>query len=150
MMTVKRVVRDHYDCWIWNFSKKIGSCPILEAKLWGAYAGFLITWEKNVRKIMLEMGCKEEIDILEGGEKESLPISTRIQRFISRSWLILINHMPQELNKMVNGLARWTLCSTTHDSEFKFVLPTPPLSLHLPQSYMLLLLLEIKERYEIS
>lgn len=46
---------------------------MLEAKSWGAYERLLIAWEGNARKIVLEMECKEAIDILKGGKGGSLP-----------------------------------------------------------------------------
>lgn len=78
-------------------------------------------WRKNYREPtrdfrshgieVLGINSKEAVNILKGGAEVSLPI-------FRRSWLVLINHVSLQLNKVVDGLVRLTWHSITHRNKF--------------------------------
>ncbi|KAE8696705.1 vignain-like [Hibiscus syriacus] len=57
-------LRDSNGEWIMGFTKALGRCSVLEAKLWGVVVGLEMTWNIGLRKVMVETDSKEVFKLL--------------------------------------------------------------------------------------
>ncbi|KAE8725799.1 hypothetical protein F3Y22_tig00008145pilonHSYRG00158 [Hibiscus syriacus] len=55
------VIRDASSVWIGGFSKAIGMCSMLDAKLWGILKGLNLDWKLSLRQVVLET---DNMDVL--------------------------------------------------------------------------------------
>ncbi|MBA0701976.1 hypothetical protein Goari_020614, partial [Gossypium aridum] len=67
-----------------GFSHKLGICPVLEVELWGAFEGVKLVWEKGIKKIVLEMGCIETINLLNGQTRDQNLLGGRVRDLLER------------------------------------------------------------------
>lgn len=52
--SVGGVICDANGKWILGFAMKVGSCSMLNAKLWAIYKGLTVCWERGCRQVIVE------------------------------------------------------------------------------------------------
>ncbi|KAG7567714.1 Ribonuclease H domain [Arabidopsis thaliana x Arabidopsis arenosa] len=119
--------------WLGGFAINIGSCSAPLAELWGAYYGLLIAWDKGFRRVELDLDSELVVGFLKSGMSNAHPLAFLVRLchgFFTRDWLVRINHVYREANRLADGLANYA-----------FLLP---LGLHLfetcPEAVLLILL----------
>ncbi|KAF7835216.1 hypothetical protein G2W53_010075 [Senna tora] len=82
-------IRDALGSWLWSMAKNIGSCSSLEAELWGVLSGLEIAWEKDFKKILVEVDSTVAVDIILNGCSSNhfcRNLVDRIRVLLGRDW----------------------------------------------------------------
>ncbi|KAG7573124.1 Ribonuclease H domain [Arabidopsis suecica] len=106
--------------WLGGFAINIGSCSAPLAELWGAYYGLLIAWDKGFRRVELDLDSELVVGFLKSEMSNAHPLAFLVRLchgFFTRDWLVRINHVYREANRLADGLANYAF--------------TLPLDLHL-------------------
>ncbi|KAG7579386.1 Ribonuclease H domain [Arabidopsis thaliana x Arabidopsis arenosa] len=121
--TAGGVLRDGDGAWCGGFALNIGRCSAPLAELWGVYYGLYLTWDRKVSRLVVEVDSEMVVGFLKTGINDTHPLSFLVRLchdFISRDWIVRIDHVYREANFLADGLA-----------EFAFSLP---LGFHLLNS----------------
>lgn len=121
--TAGGVLRDGDGAWCGGFALNIGRCSAPLAELWGVYYGLYLAWDRKVSRLMVEVDSEMVVGFLKTGINDTHPLSFLVRLchgFISRDWIVRIDHVYREANFLADGLA-----------EFAFSLP---LGFHLLHS----------------
>ncbi|WCJ44200.1 RNA-directed DNA polymerase (reverse transcriptase)-related family protein [Euphorbia peplus] len=102
------LIRDCNGNWIRGFSKKIGSCSVLKAELWGILEGLKMSWDMGLRKVQVEVDNQLCVDLI--GRSYCTPndvaaLLMEIQEYIGRSWEINVCHIYREANRSADWMA---------------------------------------------
>ncbi|KAG7571647.1 Ribonuclease H domain [Arabidopsis suecica] len=121
--TAGGVLRDGDGAWCGGFALNIGRCSAPLAELWGVYYGLYLAWDRKVSRLVVEVDSEMVVGFLKTGINDTHPLSFMVRLchgFISRDWIVRIDHVYREANFLADGLA-----------EFAFSLP---LGFHLLNS----------------
>ncbi|KAH1080063.1 hypothetical protein J1N35_019824 [Gossypium stocksii] len=102
------LVRDHNSEWIFNFYKYLGSCNVLEIKLWGILDGLNLSLDQGFRCILIQTDRHEVVNAVEkaltGGLKSAL--IRRIRKLLPKVLHWSIQHISREENKITDNLIK--------------------------------------------
>ena len=57
------LIRDNRGRWVAGFVVNLGRCSALMAEIWGAWYALNLAWEKNIKKVILEMDNLSAVQI---------------------------------------------------------------------------------------
>ncbi|XP_019094473.1 PREDICTED: uncharacterized protein LOC109129898 [Camelina sativa] len=103
-------IRDREGAWLGGFAINIGVCTAPLAELWGVYYGLHLAWGRGFRRVELEVDSLLVVGLLKSGISSAHPLSFLVrlcQSFVSRDWLVRINHVYREANRLADGLANY-------------------------------------------
>ncbi|WCJ40291.1 DNAse I-like superfamily protein [Euphorbia peplus] len=86
------LLRDCTGAWIHGFAKKIGSCSVLKAELWGIYEGLNLAWNLGHKKITVEVDSKLSVDLITRPSmqaNDSADLINAIKDIMKRNWMLL-------------------------------------------------------------
>ncbi|KAK9023643.1 hypothetical protein V6N11_003852 [Hibiscus sabdariffa] len=61
------VIRPDQGCWIIGFSRGIGVCSVLDAKLWGIYKELLTVWSVGIQNLVIEVDSLDALRVIQQG-----------------------------------------------------------------------------------
>ena len=94
--------------WMFGFAANLGKCSAMAVEIWGVWHALRIAWEKNVRKVILELDSLLVVQIIQGGQKSMNvfhSLVADIQRMLSLNWEVKIFHVMREANRAADCLA---------------------------------------------
>ncbi|KAK4253488.1 hypothetical protein QN277_010152 [Acacia crassicarpa] len=109
------VIRDPMGQWVGGFTHFLGTCTAFEAEQWAILKGLSLTWDLGLRRVLLELDCKELVDILAdaslfaGGSL----LFQNIREFMTREWELKISFVPCEHNSLADALAKQGLYASS-------------------------------------
>ncbi|MFQ6670886.1 hypothetical protein Gotur_035609 [Gossypium turneri] len=100
------LICDQHGNWIASFSKNIGRCSVLNAKLWGALEGLQLAWNLGLKRVAFEMDSTVAIHLIQATsiEHHHLVVSQAIKDLFQLYWMVRVTHVFREGNRIVNGL----------------------------------------------
>ncbi|KAE8727763.1 Coatomer subunit zeta-2 [Hibiscus syriacus] len=117
--------------WILGFSKSIGCCTIMEAKLWGVYEGLNVAWNLGVQKVILETYSLEVTNMLQRNDGDShTTLHHHISSLLKKDWEVKIEHIFREGNRIADCVARM---NRVEDRRHKLYVTPPAVVLTLLQ-----------------
>ncbi|KAG7547784.1 Ribonuclease H domain [Arabidopsis suecica] len=108
--TAGGVLRAASGSWSGGFAVNLGYCSAPVAELWGVYYGLFIAWERRATRVELEVDSQIVVGFLKKGISDSHPLSFLVRLcygFLSKDWIVRINHVYREANRLVDGLANY-------------------------------------------
>ncbi|KAL0900758.1 hypothetical protein Bca101_084719 [Brassica carinata] len=85
------------------------ACSAPLAELWEVYYGLVVTWERGIRRLELEVDSKMVFLTTWIGDAHPLSFLVRLcHGFLKRDWLVRIVHVYGEANRLADGLANLT------------------------------------------
>ena len=102
------LIRDETGKFFSGFLANLGVCSITIAKVWGAFYGLKLAWDKGLRNVLLEMDSTSAISLITDKVNPLHPFALVIKRvhdLIQRSWNVRIKHIFREANRAADGLA---------------------------------------------
>ncbi|KAK4270818.1 hypothetical protein QN277_019587 [Acacia crassicarpa] len=107
------VLRDSREAWVCGFMKNIGVCSVTDAEEWAIFEGMRLAWELGFRKAIVESDSLELIArITDGNFGTASLLGVQIRDFISKDWQIIFEHIPRELNRVADALAKQGISSS--------------------------------------
>ena len=86
----------------------MGTCSVLNAKLWGAVHGLRLAWDKKCLKVVLEMDNQLAVNMIKGSMQvcnRSKALVLEIRRMLTWNWEVTITHSYREGNRCADFLA---------------------------------------------
>ncbi|KAG7600713.1 P-loop containing nucleoside triphosphate hydrolase [Arabidopsis suecica] len=108
--TAGGVLRAASGSWSGGFAVNLGYCSAPVAELWGVYYGLFIAWERRATRVELEVDSQIVVGFLKKGISDSHPLSFLVRLcygFLSKDWIVRINHVYREANRLADGLANY-------------------------------------------
>ncbi|CAA7042099.1 unnamed protein product [Microthlaspi erraticum] len=108
--TAGGVLRNGNGQWCGGFALNIGRCTAPLAELWGVYYELCIAWEKQVRRLEVEIDSLMVVGFLTIGISDTHPLSFLVHLchgFISKDWEVRFLHVYREANHLADGLATY-------------------------------------------
>ncbi|KAF7838390.1 ribonuclease H [Senna tora] len=106
------LLRDSKGEWVGGFMAKLGPSSVLSAELWSFYYGLNMAWELGMQKIEVESDSKAALIQIKGEQAMAQPlhpIIPRIRSLLKRDWEIELKHIPRQINKCADILAKQSL-----------------------------------------
>ncbi|KAE8708348.1 Elongator complex protein 4 [Hibiscus syriacus] len=121
------VIHSSDGSWILGFTKVLGICSIVEAKLWGIHEGLSHAWNLGERQIILEADSLEVIRMLQGNANRDsvFTLLDRVRFLLNQEWTVTSKHINWDANKVADKLAR--LAAARGDDQTIFYSPSPEL-----------------------
>ncbi|KAG7556773.1 Reverse transcriptase domain [Arabidopsis suecica] len=110
LATAGGLLRDDSGNWGGGFAANLGYCSALVAELWGVYYGLFIAWERRAMRVEVEVDFQIVVGFLKKGISDSHPLSFLVRLcygFLSKDWIVRINHVYREANRLADGLANY-------------------------------------------
>ena len=108
LASAKGLIRDDMGRLVAGVAVNLGRCSALMAEIWGAWYALNLAWEKNIKKVILEMDNFSTIQIF-SKDKSSITVYhgmiMDIKRMFSLDWEVMIQHVYREGNKAADTLA---------------------------------------------
>lgn len=85
------VMRDGDGEWCVGFAVNIGRCSAPLADLWGVYYRLVISWEKRISRLEVDVDSKMVVEFLTTGIGDAHPLSFLVRLchgFLTRDWLV--------------------------------------------------------------
>ncbi|KAK8656452.1 hypothetical protein V6N13_098402 [Hibiscus sabdariffa] len=124
------VAMNDHNHWLFGYAKFMGICSPLEVELRSAYLVLMETLRHGYHQVAIEINSLEAIRFL---RNDSLMdgccfIMRYLLELLKRNWIVRLNHISRNLNKLIDGLAKLPIT----DSLVLTVFDTPPRSvLHI-------------------
>ncbi|KAL1164088.1 hypothetical protein V6Z11_A06G046400 [Gossypium hirsutum] len=64
-----RWIRDSMGRWVTGFSRNIGCCLVLMVELWAVYDGLGVSWEADIRRLVVESNSQAVVDLLKSATR---------------------------------------------------------------------------------
>ena len=83
------LLRDDQGRWVTGFAVNLGRCSALMAEIWGAWYALNLTWEKNIKKLILEMDSLAAVQIFSKANNNATifhGLVLDIRRMLSLDW----------------------------------------------------------------
>ena len=104
------LLRDDQGRWMAGFAVNLGRCSALVAEIWGALYALQLAWERNVKKVILEMDRLPVVHIFKNGSKNingCHALVMDIRHMLSLDWEVHIQHVFREGNRAADSLANF-------------------------------------------
>ncbi|KAF7803683.1 ribonuclease H [Senna tora] len=98
--------------WISGFMAMLGQCPIIGAELWAIYHGLNMAWDKGFRKVELESDSRvaiNRVNSVKALDSFLHPVVQSIRELLKRDWEVKIKHIPRQINRCADRLAKQSL-----------------------------------------
>lgn len=106
------LIRDENGVWKGGFARKVGSCLILEAELWGLVEGLKLAWSLGFRCVEVEMDSLVAVNLVKDADSNVDVGGGLIQIILGllrRRWEIMVLHIFREGNRAADCLASFAM-----------------------------------------
>ncbi|KAE8726578.1 hypothetical protein F3Y22_tig00006613pilonHSYRG00064 [Hibiscus syriacus] len=86
------IARDNAVNWLFGFSKFIGACSVIDAKLCGVYVGLNLAWDAGFRQVILELDSMEDLNILRSDYNGAHSLDWHLNES-KCNWCVKIQHV---------------------------------------------------------
>ncbi|CAN1148968.1 Putative ribonuclease H protein At1g65750 [Linum perenne] len=103
------VIRDNNARFVTTFAANLGVCSITRVELRGILEGMKLTWNKGIKKLMIQSDSKATIGMLSTRRSKNNQHASLIEEFydlLSRDWHVSIHHIYREPNYVADYLAK--------------------------------------------
>lgn len=103
------VVRDHFGAFVLAYAKKLGSCTVLQAELWGILHGVRLLLDRGYTRVAIETDSSSCNRLLSTGCDDNHPSASLVSeiRRIMRSFeRVSCAHVFREANSVADALAK--------------------------------------------
>ncbi|KAK8983129.1 hypothetical protein V6N11_057883 [Hibiscus sabdariffa] len=104
------VIRDSTGSWIFGFTRKLGQCSVITAKLWAMHDLLLHAWRIGLRQVELETDNIEAYRIVSGCTSvfvTTLLIEDLLE-LVNRRWRVQLRHISRAQNVVADKLAAFS------------------------------------------
>lgn len=122
-MGIGGVLRDSNGRWISGFAAALGAGDAFKSELMAIQRGLIHTWELGFRHVQCYVDCLEVHQALTSVvDVQNYWISDVIlatRALLARAWTVTVTHIPREMNKIADALARIGVDETWTWKEWK-------------------------------
>ncbi|KAF7841789.1 reverse transcriptase [Senna tora] len=102
------VILNSEGSWVGGFAENLGRDSIFQAEIWGAMMGLIMASDLNLHKIIIEIESSSVVNIFKDDCNNIfpfLPLADEVKNFLSKNWIVKVQHTPRENNGVANLLA---------------------------------------------